>query len=277
MRIVVTGGTGKGGGWVVRDLLDHGHEVRNVDVRPGGSSSGQTLVTDLTDLGQAQDALSGYDAVVHFAAIPAPGLRPEGETFRNNALSTYNVFQAAVAHRMRRVVWASSETVLGLPFDIPPAFAPIDETIEPRPESSYALSKLVGETMAAQLARRSGIGFVGFRISNIMEPGDYARFPSWQDDPSIRKWNLWGYVDARDVAQAVRLALEAPIDGAEICIVAAADTVMTRPSAELMAEVFPTVPLRRPVEGRETLLSIGHARQLLGYEPAYRWMELVAG
>jgi nucleoside-diphosphate-sugar epimerase len=106
MRIVVTGGTGKGGGWVVRDLLDHGHEVRNVDVRPGGSSGGQTLVTDLTDLGQAQDALSGYDAVVHFAAIPAPGLRPEGETFRNNALSTYNVFQAAAA-APTIIFWAS--------------------------------------------------------------------------------------------------------------------------------------------------------------------------
>jgi nucleoside-diphosphate-sugar epimerase len=277
MRIAVTGGTGKGGAWVVRDLHDHGHEVRNVDVRPDASSGGQTLVTDLTDLGQAQDALSGCDAVVHFAAIPAPGLRPEGETFRINALSTYNVFQAAVAHRMRRVVWASSETVLGLPFDTPPAFAPIDETIEPRPESSYALSKLVGETMAAQLARRSGIGFVGLRISNIMEPGDYARFPSWQDDPSIRKWNLWGYVDARDVAQAVRLALEAPIAGAEICIVAASDTVMTRPSAELMAEVFPTVPLRRQVEGRDTLLSIDKAQRLLGYRPSHRWMEQVGG
>jgi nucleoside-diphosphate-sugar epimerase len=130
--------------------------------------------------------------------------------------------------------------------------------------------------MAGQLARRSGIGFVGFRISNIMEPGDYARFPSWQDDPSIRKWNLWGYVDARDVAQAVRLALEATIDGAEVCIVAAADTVMTRPSAELMAEVFPTVPLRRQVDGRDTLLSIDKARRLLGYEPAHRWQDAIS-
>ena len=150
---------------------------------------------------------------------------------------------------MKRVVWASSETVLGLPFDTPPAFAPIDETIEPRPESSYALSKLVGETMAAQFARRSGIGFVGLRISNIMEPDDYARFPSYWDDPHLRKWNLWGYVDARDVATAVRLALETPIEGAEVAIIAAADTVMVRPSADLMAEVFPTVPMRRPVEG----------------------------
>jgi nucleoside-diphosphate-sugar epimerase len=275
MRVVVTGGSGKGGAWVVRDLREHGHDVLNVDVRHDGSAFGLCLVTDLTDLGQTLDALTGADAVVHFAAIPAPQLRPDGETFRINALSTYNVFAAAIAHRLRRVVWASSETVLGLPFDIPPAFAPIDESIEPRPESSYALSKLVGETMAAQFARRSGIGFVGLRISNIMEPPDYAAFPSWQDEPEVRRWNLWGYVDARDVAQAARLGLEADIEGSEVAIVAASDTVMTRPSADLMAEVFPTVPLRRAVEGRETLLSIDRARRLLGYEPAHRWADRV--
>jgi nucleoside-diphosphate-sugar epimerase len=275
MRIVVTGGSGKGGSVVVRDLRDHGHDVLNVDVRPAGDPTGKTLVTDLTDLGQTQDALAGADAVVHFAAIPAPGLRPEGETFRINAVSTYNVFQAAVDHGVRRVVWASSETVLGLPFDTPPAFAPIDETIDPRPESSYALSKLVGETMATQFARRSGIGFLGLRISNIMAPEDYAAFPSYWDDAQIRKWNLWGYVDARDVAAAVRLGLEAPIEGAEIAIIAAADTVMTRPSADLMAEVFPDVPLRRQVQGRDTLLSIDTARRLLGYEPGHRWSEHV--
>jgi nucleoside-diphosphate-sugar epimerase len=275
VRVIVTGGTGKGGAWVVRDLREHDHDVLNVDLRPDGSAHGASLVTDLTDPGQTFDALSGAEAVVHFAAIPAPGIRPDGETYRINATSTYNVFAAAVAHRVRRVVWASSETVLGLPFDVPPAFAPIDESIEPRPESSYALSKLVGETMAAQFARRSGIGFLGLRISNIMEPADYARFPTWQDDPLVRKWNLWGYVDARDVAQAVRLGLEAELEGAEIAIVAASDTVMTRPSAHLLAEVYPTVPLRRPVPGRETLLAIDRARRLFGYEPAHRWADEV--
>jgi nucleoside-diphosphate-sugar epimerase len=276
MRIVVTGGSGKGGSWVVRDLREHGHEVVNVDNRSVPGEERGALVTDLTDPGQTQDALAGADAVVHFAAIPAPGLRPDTETFRINMMSTYNVFAAAIAHGMRRVVWASSETVLGLPFDIPPAFAPIDETMEPRPESSYSLSKLAGETLAQQFARRSGIPFLGMRISNIMEPADYTRFPSWQDDPTVRKWNLWGYVDARDVAQAARLGLEAPIEGAQIAIVAAEDTVMTRPSAELMAEVFPTVPLRRALQGRETLLSIEHARRLLGYAPAHRWQDTIS-
>jgi len=276
MRIVVTGGTGKGGSWVIEELRGAGHDVRNVDIRHDGSAHGQCVVADLTDLGQTLDALSGFDAVVHFAAIPAPDIRPDGETFRINVLSTYNVFAAAEAHRMRRVVWASSETVLGLPFDVPPAFAPIDETIEPRPESSYALSKLVGETMAEQFARRTGIGFVGLRISNIMEPEDYARFPTFWDDPTLRKWNLWGYVDARDVATAARLGLEAEVDGASICIVAAADTVMPQPSGELMAQVYAGVPLRREVRDRETLLATERARDLLGYEPAHRWADHVS-
>jgi nucleoside-diphosphate-sugar epimerase len=273
MRIVVTGGSGKGGRWVVRDLREHGHEVVNVDLVPDGAPSYEFVLTDLTDAGQVHDIVRGADAIVHFAAIPAPGLRPDGDTFRINTLSTWNVFQAAVAAGVGRVVWASSETVLGLPFDRPPDFAPIDETITPRPETSYALSKLVGETLAEQLNRQSGIPFVGFRISNIMEPPDYDRFPTWQDDARVRRWNLWGYVDARDVATACRLAAEGSTTGAEVCILAAADTVMDRDSADLLGEVFPDVPLTRPVAGRETLLAIGHARELLGYAPAHSWKD----
>lgn len=276
MRVVVTGGSGKAGRWVVTDLREHGHDVLNVDTRRDGSPHGECLVADLADDGQAFEALRGADMVVHLAAIPAPEIRTPAETFRINALSTYNVFAAAEANGLKRVVWASSETVLGLPFDTPPLFAPIDETIEPRPEYSYALSKLVGETMATQFNRRTGIPFVGLRISNIMEPDDYAAFPSYWDDAQLRSWNLWGYVDCRDVAQACRLGLEADVTGAEVCIVAAADTVMTRPSADLMAEVFPDVPMTQPVEGRETLLSIGRARRVLGYEPAHRWADHVA-
>jgi nucleoside-diphosphate-sugar epimerase len=278
MRVVVTGGSGKAGRCVVRDLRAAGLDVLNVDIVRDDSPHGQCIVADLTQLGQAYDVLARADAVVHLAAIPAPEIRPEGETFRINTLSTYNVFAAATALGLGRVVWASSETVLGLPFDPhPPLFAPIDETIEPRPESSYALSKLLGETMAAQFARRTRTTFLGLRISNIMEPQDYAMFPGFQDDARIRKWNLWGYVDVRDVAQAVRRGLEAPITRSEICIVAAADTVMTRDSADLMAEVYPDVPLSRAVRARETLLSIDRARELLGYEPGYRWQEHVSG
>jgi nucleoside-diphosphate-sugar epimerase len=277
MRIVVTGGSGKAGRWVVRDLREHDHDVLNVDLVRDDGPHGTTLAVDLTDLGECHDVIAGADAVVHLAAIPAPGLKAEGETFRNNILSTYNVFAAATGQGVSRIVNASSETVLGLPFDVPPLYAPIDEAIEPRPESSYALAKLLGEEMARQAHRRTGTPIVSLRISNIMEPQDYAAFPGYWADARLRRWNLWSYVDVRDVAQAVRLALEVPVERAEVCIVAAADNVMTRPSADLMAEVFPGVPLKREVQGRETLLSIERARRVLGYEPQHTWQEHILG
>jgi nucleoside-diphosphate-sugar epimerase len=270
-RVVVTGGSGKAGRAVVRDLLEHGYEVRSVDLARSSALACEQLVADVTVYGEAVEALRGAEAVVHLAAIPAPGLSADEVTFRTNIGSTYNVFSAAALHGMRRVVWASSETIIGLPFERElPDYVPMDEAHRPLPQSSYALSKLAGETLAEQMARWSGIPHVGLRFSNIMEPGDYEQFPSWQDDPHKRKWNLWGYVDARDVAQACRLGLEADVSGGETFGIVAADTVMERSSAELVAEVFPGVEVR-DVEGCGTLHSIEKARRLLGYEPAFSW------
>ena len=183
------------------------------------------------------------------------------------------MFAAAARLGLRRVVWASSETTLGLPFDRPPDYAPVDEA-HVYPESSYALSKVLGEEMARQFQRWSGIPFVGLRFSNVMVRDDYEQFPSFWDDPHARKWNLWGYVDESHVAQSVRLGLEADIAGAESFIIAAGDTVMQRPSRELMAEVFPGVPVADHVSGTETLLSIEKAERVLGYSPDFSWREL---
>jgi nucleoside-diphosphate-sugar epimerase len=271
-RIVVTGGSGKAGRAVVRDLLEHGYEVLNVDLAPPAQRLCAFLKADLTNAGEAFEALAGYDAVAHMAAIPAPGLFTEEVTFRTNITSEFNVLHAAAALKMPRVVWASSETTIGLPFDKEsPAYAPIDEDHPLYPESSYALSKVLGEEMARQYARRFGTTVVGLRFSNIMEPGDYAAFSGFWKDPHLRKWNLWGYIDARDVAQGVRLALEKPVQGAAHLMLAAADTVMDRPSRDLMKEVFPKVPIRKNIGEHETLLSIDRARSVLGYSPGWSW------
>ncbi|HYA08771.1 MAG TPA: NAD(P)-dependent oxidoreductase [Gaiellaceae bacterium] len=274
-RVVVTGGSGKAGRAVVRDLLAHGEDVLSVDLVRAPELACEQLVADLTAFGETVEALRGAEAVVHLAAIPAPGLRPDEVTFRVNTTSTYNVFSAAPLLGLTRVVWASSETVLGLPFERErPAYAPIDEDHPLYPEFSYALSKLISEEMARQFHRWTGIPYLGLRFSNVMEPDDYARFPGFWDDPELRRWNLWGYVDARDVAQACRLALRGDVGGAEAFIVAAADTVMNRPSAELMAEVYPGVEIRGELGEFETLLAIGKARRLLGYEPAFSWRDV---
>ncbi len=273
-RIVVTGSSGKAGRAVAQDLLDHGYEVLGVDLAAARDPQRPSLRADVTNLGQTFEVLRQADAVVHLAAIPASGLQPDEVTFRTNLVSTYNVFSAATALGLQRIVWASSETALGLPFDRqPPAYAPIDEAHPLWPESSYALSKVLGEQMAQQFSRWSGIPIVGLRFSNIMEPDDYQRFPNFWGDPRLRKWNLWGYVDARDVAQSCRLGLEAPVQGAEAFIIAAADTVMPQPNRELMAAVFPTVPLREGTGDYETLLSIEKARRVLGYTPQYSWRD----
>jgi nucleoside-diphosphate-sugar epimerase len=278
-RVVVTGGSGKAGRAVVRDLAEHGYDVLNVDrARSADSYSPDSpiplLLADVTDFGQTLEALDGAAAVVHFAAIPSPGHATPDTVFRTNITSTHTVFAAAARLGLERVVWASSETTLGLPFDQPPDYAPVDEEHELRPESSYALSKVLGEEMARQFNRWSGIPIVGLRLSNVMERADYERYPSFQDDPQKRRWNLWGYVDESHVAEAVRRGLEADIAGAEAFVIAAADTVMQRPSRDLMAEVFPGVPVADSVTGNDTLLGIEKARRMLGYSPEFTWRDL---
>ncbi|MEO5834692.1 MAG: NAD(P)-dependent oxidoreductase, partial [Nakamurella sp.] len=159
--VAVTGGSGKLGRAVVRDLLEHGYTVVTLDrVPPPAGVDNPFVRVDLTDYGQVFESLhaiddrhTGIDAVVHLGAIPAPGMVPNAALFTNNVTATYNVFAAAKAAGIKRVVWASSETVLGLPFDTPPPYIPVDEEYPPRPESSYSLSKRVEESMAEQFCR----------------------------------------------------------------------------------------------------------------------------
>ena len=278
MRIIVTGGSGKLGRSVVRTLRDEGNQVVNLD-RFG--ERGTFTQVDLTDYGQVVDAIAGVDdrhdgadAIVHLAAIPAPGLASDVATFHNNMLSTFNVFQAAKRLGITRIVYASSETVLGLPFDVPPPYIPVDEEYAARPESTYSLVKHLEEQMAIELVRwNPDLSITALRFSNVMDPADYSAFPSFDADATLRKWNLWGYIDGRDGAQAVSRALATAGPGFERFIIAAADTVMSRPNAELVAEVFPDVPLRGDLGTNETLLSIEKARRLLGFEPRQSWRD----
>ena len=278
-RICVTGASGQAGRAVVTGLRAHGYDVTATDVAvTRADREDGMLQADLTDYGQAVEALSQADAVVHLANIPAPGLSTPAVTFNKNITMNFNVFQAAAALKLNRVVWASSETTLGLPFDVPPRYAPVDEDHYPVPTSTYALSKVASETIAGHIAEWSGIPFIALRFSNIWAPEYYQEFPSFWPDPHARKWNLWGYIDERDVAASCRLALEAPADavkGNPAFIIAAADTVMDRPSAELLAEVFPGVLLTRDPGEFGTLLAIDRARQVLGFEPAHSWRDHV--
>ena len=278
MRIALTGSTGKLGSVVLRELRDAGHDVVGLDI-VGPRKPGFVQV-ELTDYGQVVDALGGvdrsgsFDAVVHLGAVPAPGIRTDVATFHNNMASTFNVFWAAVRLGIRRIVYASSETVLGLPFDVPPPYIPVDEEYAARPESVYSIVKVLEEQLATELVRwHPDLSITALRFSNVMVPEDYAEFPSFDTDPALRKWNLWGYIDARDGAQAVDRALAVAPAGFDRFIIAAADTVMSRSNHELIAEVFPGVPVVAEFGDHDTLLSIQKARRLLGFAPRHSWRD----
>jgi len=279
MRIAVTGSAGKLGQAVVTHLVETGHSVTGLDAV---GAPGESFVrVDLADTGQVLDVLAGVeerydglDAVVHLAASPAPGIRPDTALLQDNLAMTIAVFQAARRAGIDRIVHASSETLLGLPLTEPPPSAPIDESQPTRPNFMYAVGKHLEEELGRKLCRiDESLSITGLRFSNVMAPDDYADFASWQDDPAVRRWNLWGYIDRRDGAHAVERALAVRGPGYETYIIAAADTVMRRDSAELMAAEFPDVPLARPLVGRETLLSIDAARRDLGYTPVYSWLD----
>jgi nucleoside-diphosphate-sugar epimerase len=279
MRIALTGSAGKLGSTAVQYLRSAGHTVVALDAL-GPRQEGFTRV-DFTDYGQTVDALlgiddvhDGLDAVVHLAASPAPGLLPDSATFHNNMTATFNVFQAARRAGIKKIVYASSETVLGLPFDVPPPYIPVDEEYATRPESIYSLTKHLEEELATKLVRWDPqLSITALRFSNVMVPADYAEFPSFDADPALRRWNLWGYIDARDGSQAIARALEVAAPGFEAFIIAAADTVMSRSSTDLAAAVFPDVQVTKQLGEHETLLSIEKARRLLGYSPEHSWRD----
>lgn len=289
-RVIVTGGSGKLGRATVQYLSDEGWEVISVDSRrPAGiSEDGKSglngayrlVEIDLEDMGSVIEtfmetdmAYSGIDAVVHLAAIPSPGQTSSSRQFRTNVMSTYNVLEAARKLRIKNIVLASSETLIGIPLNPhPPSAIPVTEDELRRPESAYSLSKLVGEVISDQYVRWDPeLKIISLRFSNVMLPQEYATFESWQNDPKLRFWNCWGYIDARDGAQAVSKSLAAGSKGHHQYLIAAKDTCMRTKNEDLVKALFPDVKYTPTKGDNDTLLSIDKARKELGFDPKYDW------
>lgn len=272
-KVVITGGTGKTGKWVVKEFLEKGYDVTSVDIILSEELGCKTVKVDLKNLGQVYEVLAGADIAVHLAAIPRPRGYTSEVVFENNTVSTYNILEAASNLGIRKVVIASSESVYGMPFG-GPSYVPMDEDHPLTPIDSYALSKVLNEKTAEMFYRKTGMQIVCLRIGNVMEPEDYVRFESFK--ASARKNILWSYIDARDVASACRLAVEKDGLGLKILNVAADDTSMDIRSIELMSEFYPDVKdFRMPIEGFETLLSNKRTKEVLGWQPIYFWRDMV--
>jgi len=285
-RIIVTGGSGKAGQYIIKELINHDYQVLNLDMKLPDEHFCRTLIVDLNDLGQVHNALSLYRdnsrlpvaGIVHFAGIPAPFMFPNDVTFRNNVMSTYNILEAAANLGIPKLVLASSESSYGFCFAsgiMKPMYFPVDEDHPQCPEDSYGLSKLVNEATANTFHRRTGMQIVSLRLSHIMDEAIYLR---WKDTlvnhPERRLKNLWSYIDARDVAAVCRLALEKDGLGSTQLIVAADDTATVLPSRELIQTYFPDVTdIRSPLEGRSNLYSNAKLKQQLGWQQEHFWQD----
>ncbi|NHH83448.1 NAD-dependent epimerase/dehydratase family protein [Burkholderia gladioli] len=292
-RVIVTGGSGLAGKWVVENLVEHGHEVMNLDRVPMAKRTARTLITDITDAGQVFNALASstapvefaddlepkpIDAIVHFAAIPRIMVTPDNEVYRINVMGTYNILDAAAKLGIRKVILASSETTYGVVFahrHRDPAYFPLDEDYPVDPMDSYATSKVVNEVTDKAFQARTGADIYCLRIGNVLDPEDYAKFPGWLKDPALSKRIAWSYIDGRDLAEACRLAIETDGLGFEIMNVAADDVSSDLPSRVLLERYYPGVPVKRPIGEFETLLSNEKLKRLLGWRQRHQWREEV--
>jgi nucleoside-diphosphate-sugar epimerase len=283
-RILVTGGSGKAGQWVIREFLAAGYDVINVDARRPAETLCRTIAADLTHLGQVVSAFSAhvtgnrapYGGLVHFAAIPRPYDHPNDEVFRTNTLSTYNVLEACGLLGIRRAVIASSESSYGMAFanePLPPVYLPIDEAHPQRPEDTYGLTKVLNEQTAEMFHRRDGTQILSLRIGNVLSPEDYGPLRARLQHPEERQRILWSYIDARDLAVVCRLGIEREGLGCQVANVTADDTSSEFPTAELLRRFFPQVPLKSALPGRASLYTNTRLKQLLGWRQQHFLVE----
>lgn len=294
-RVVFTGGTGKAGRHAVPYLLAKGYRILNVDLKPLDLPGVNTLIADLTDSGQAFNALTTHfgledfkagqtprapDAVVHFAAIPRVLIEPDNVTFAANVVSTYNVIEAAMKLGVRKVVVASSETTYGVCFaegDRDYHSFPLEEDYDSDPMDSYGLSKVVNEKTARAFAKRYGADIYALRIGNVIEPHEYDMFPKFLADPMSRKRNAWSYIDARDLGQIVDLSLQKDGLGFQV-FNAVNDTItLNTPTREFLETACPNVPITRELGEFEAPLSNRKAREVLGFREEHNWRQYVKG
>lgn len=275
MRIGVTGSGGKLGRATLDRLRADGHDPIGFDLA-GIPGPGFTRV-DLTDFGQTLDAFlsvtarhDGLDALVHLAAIPVNGLVPDAATFHNNMTVSFNALFAAHRAGIRTVVLASSITAMGFPFDEAPPSLPVNETYTSA-NNTYGLGKVAEEAIAQQLVRwHPETSITALRFTNVVAPDEYATFER-ASLPGYRRDLLGSWVDARDGALAVALALAAAEPGFETYNVAAPDSGCTTPSRELAARWFPGTPVADDLGEFESLMSTRKIRERLGFVAAHDW------
>jgi nucleoside-diphosphate-sugar epimerase len=275
MKVVVTGGSGRLGQHVIRELLDHGHQVLSLDKTASPAPLCPSWIVDLRDPGAIYEALGGAEGVVHLGAYQKPGMVPDTETFSNNIMATYNVLKAAADLRITRVAIASSIAAFGFlyaPCFWPPDYLPLDEGHPCKPQDPYGLSKLLGETVADGFAASHPMTILSLRFPGVNFDLSYRSFPERWKDPGARLGGFWSYIDARDAADALRLALEAKLSGHRVLNVAAPASSMKEPTDDLIGRYLPGVrKAKKPLTANWSGMDSTRAEAILGFKAKHTW------
>jgi UDP-glucose 4-epimerase len=283
MKVVITGAHGKVGRAATQALLDAGHDVLAVDLtRPGferkPEGSARYQMADLTDAGEAFAVVRGAEAVVHVAAIPEPTGNPPHVVFQTNLMATFNVLEAAVRFGVKRFVNISSETVPGFFFPerpFLPEYAPVDELHSVHPQDPYALSKTFGEQLMNAAVERSDIRAISIRPSWVQNESNYEQNLGPQvRDASVLSPNLWSYIDAYDLADAIVLATESDLPGHEVFYIASPDNVGGRDFGEILRAYYgDKIELRETDRVDASGISSAKAQRMLGWVPKRSWRD----
>ncbi len=276
MLIALTGSSGLLGRAIADALMAAGHHVRGIDTSPPTTKLSAHLNVGLEGFGSAVQALAGADAVIHAAAIPRPTGRTATDVFQVNMALAFNVVEAAVTLGIRRLVYASSFSVLGFPFFVKPvalSYLPIDEDHPLAPQDAYALSKTLGEEIVEAAVRRGKIDAVSLRMPWIQSPETFLREVGPRRESAESGRDLWSYIDARDAAAGFRAAVEARNEGHLRLFLSAADTYSETPTLDLIHTAFGNLPLKHPISGHQAVIDTTSARDALGFVARHSWRD----
>jgi nucleoside-diphosphate-sugar epimerase len=287
MRVVVTGGSGRLGQYVLRELFTHAHQVSSLDCVKPRECPTPTYAVDLTKFDALLDPFKNADAVIHLARIRFPytetgfdagaqkwrfaDLAGDAERFKQNLAITNNVIAAAEAVGINKIICGSSLAAYGLYYpstELLPDYLPVDELHPLRPQDPYGLTKLVGEKLCDALSQKSAMAVTSLRFSGIYTEAHRSLLLERKKNPLARGAGaLWSYIDARDAARACRLALEANLSGHQIFNIAAPHSLVDIPTRELVGRYLPQVrDLRAGLDGQSSGYSVTKAKNVLGFE-----------
>lgn len=284
MKLLITGGLGGIAREGVNDYLSRYYDlVISHHREPEEKIKYEFMKVDITNQQQVESAVKNVDIIVHLAAKGAHSpLGNEEKDWRMdlsvNVTGTLNLLLAATKYRIKKFVYASSIWAYGLPMEGTfPDYLPIDEKHPLKVKHPYGLSKVLAEDLCKGYSRTHNLPIIVFRVGGVSTKKHHStdeeslawlrkNFPLGRD-------SYYNHIDVRDVAEAVRLAIESKITGYEVFNLFAEDHLWwVKDNSSLVKKYFPMVKkVKRNFlsGGNKSFFDISKIKKELGFKPRF--------